>query len=231
MILIDPKKLYENLPGKISPKIRLGKTLSYPGYGWDNEYGNEIVPFEKSFEVSKFKITNGEFLQFINAKGYETREYWDEEGWNWRNYKTTTHPHFWVPLDASKYRFRVMYDIIEMPWDWPVEVNYLEAKAYCRWKGSQYSLVTEDQFTFLVQTNMLLEAKLKSQSVEELQQKIITGNDDVIQYDPAFQTDTKTKYNFDFIIGSSNPIDQFPPNQLGIYDQFGNVLGMGRKLF
>ena len=23
-----------------------------------------------------------------------------------------------------------------MPWDWPVEVNYLEAKAFCNWKGA-----------------------------------------------------------------------------------------------
>lgn len=42
-----------------------------------------------------------------------------------------------------------MFDIIDMPWDWPVEVNYLEAKAFCRWKqaqeqgGPQYRVVTE----------------------------------------------------------------------------------------
>ena len=24
-----------------------------------------------------------------------------------------------------------------MPWDWPVEVNYLEAKAFCNWKSAQ----------------------------------------------------------------------------------------------
>ena len=39
-----------------------------------------------------------------------------------------------------------MYDIIEMPWDWPVEVNYLEAKAYCRWKGDGYRLITEHEW-------------------------------------------------------------------------------------
>ena len=30
-----------------------------------------------------------------------------------------------------------------MPWDWPVAVNYHEAKAYCRWKGPEYRLMTE----------------------------------------------------------------------------------------
>ena len=30
-----------------------------------------------------------------------------------------------------------------MPFDWPVDVNYHEAKAYCRWKGPEYRLPTE----------------------------------------------------------------------------------------
>ena len=36
-----------------------------------------------------------------------------------------------------------MFDNLEMPWSWPVEINYHEAKAYCSWKGSDYRLFTE----------------------------------------------------------------------------------------
>ena len=36
-----------------------------------------------------------------------------------------------------------MFDVIDMPWEWPVDVNYHEAKAYCRWKGPEYRLPTE----------------------------------------------------------------------------------------
>ena len=36
-----------------------------------------------------------------------------------------------------------MFDILEMPWTWPVEINYHEAKAYCAWKGKDYRLLTE----------------------------------------------------------------------------------------
>jgi len=28
-----------------------------------------------------------------------------------------------------------MWDIRDMPWDWPAEVNFHEAKAFCNWKG------------------------------------------------------------------------------------------------
>ena len=36
-----------------------------------------------------------------------------------------------------------MFDVIDMPWEWPVDVNYHEAKAYCRWKGVEFRLPTE----------------------------------------------------------------------------------------
>ncbi len=36
-----------------------------------------------------------------------------------------------------------MFDVLEMPLYWPVDVNYHEARAYCTWKGSEYRLPTE----------------------------------------------------------------------------------------
>lgn len=36
-----------------------------------------------------------------------------------------------------------MYNVIDMPIDWPVDVNNHEAKAFCMWKGPSFRLVTE----------------------------------------------------------------------------------------
>ena len=36
-----------------------------------------------------------------------------------------------------------MFDVIDLPMDWPAEVNYHEAKAFCAWKGTGYRLPTE----------------------------------------------------------------------------------------
>ena len=47
------------------------------------------------------------------------------------------------------FRLRCMYDVIVMPWDWPVEVNYLEAKAFCCWKGSDYRLLCEAEYNVI----------------------------------------------------------------------------------
>ncbi len=41
-----------------------------------------------------------------------------------------------------------------MPWDWPVEVNELEASAYCRWQTKQTGvatrLPTEDEYHLML---------------------------------------------------------------------------------
>jgi putative 4-mercaptohistidine N1-methyltranferase len=47
-----------------------------------------------------------------------------------------------------------MVEIIEMPWNWPAEVNYLEAKAFCNWKsrktGKTLRLPTEAEWHHFV---------------------------------------------------------------------------------
>lgn len=192
----------------------LGKPWSYPTYGWDNEYGVQQVKVP-SFQASKFKITNGEWLAFINAKGYERQELWDEEGWGWVTYTKARHPHFWVALDQSKYMFRTIFDIIEMPWDWPVEVNFLEAAAYCRWKGKGYRPITEAEWHRITGiTHPSSEGELKDHNKVQF-------TEEVLQQDPALNPNYKA--NLDFSTMTSTPVDEFPPNALGFYDAFGNV--------
>jgi len=126
----------------------LGKPENHPFYGWDNEYGKheELV---EDFSASKFLISNGEFLEFVNAGGYHTREYWTEEGWNWCSYKQAEMPLFWRK-NGNDYHLRLVAEEIPMPWNWPAEVNYLEAKAFANWKTKTaaltYRLPTEAEW-------------------------------------------------------------------------------------
>ena len=46
-------------------------------------------------------------------------------------------------LISFPFRYRAMYEVVLMPWDWPVEVNYHEAKAYCDWRGPEFRLPIE----------------------------------------------------------------------------------------
>ncbi|WP_137970740.1 SUMF1/EgtB/PvdO family nonheme iron enzyme, partial [Salmonella enterica] len=47
------------------------------------------------FEVTKFQITNEEFLEFLLANGYEKRQYWTDESWEMVQFKQAKHPLWW----------------------------------------------------------------------------------------------------------------------------------------
>jgi len=132
-------------------QITLGKPETEQTYGWDNEYG--ATNFKVSgFEASQKLISNAEFLAFVQAGGYQNHDYWSEEGKAWLNYTQAKHPRFWLKRSA-KYWQRNLTEEIELPLDWPVEVNYLEAKAYCCWfsekTGQSIRLPTEAEWMIL----------------------------------------------------------------------------------
>ena len=221
-------------------KVKLGKPREFPGYGWDNEFGSEEVEISP-FKATQYLITNAEFLEFVEARGYETKEYWSDEGWDWVSFSKPRHPHFWVcqqgcisichgklrdyshckphryengnsdkdsPASPSKvarsterFQYRAMFDNIEMPWSWPVEANYLEAKAYCKWKGDCYRLPTEAEHHLMRGRELPAEEGNKS--------------------DPAFNE--KPPFNSNLQFCSSTPVNYFPPSDAGFYDAYGNV--------
>lgn len=97
----------------------LGQTA---GFGWDNEF-RAYEAFVPSFRISKFKISNGEYLDFVRDGGPA--------------------PHFWALEDRGCF-YRGMFSHIPLPLDWPVWVTHQQASAYAQWRG--LSLPTEAQF-------------------------------------------------------------------------------------
>jgi len=132
--------------------VHLGKEHGHHLYGWDNEYGSQSVSVSP-FKAAKFLVSNGEFLPFVEAEGYAQSRYWDEEGQKFLKIRQAEHPVFWERDAGGHWRYRALTKRIEMPWDWPVDVNYHEAKAFCRWKsereGTHYRLPTEAEWYHL----------------------------------------------------------------------------------
>ena len=59
-------------------------------------------------------------------------------------------PNLWVrkgPQGHHQYDLRLIFDVVPMPWDWPVVVNFHEAAAFAKWKslksGRQVRVITE----------------------------------------------------------------------------------------
>ncbi len=128
--------------------VQVGKAFTDPQYGWDNEYGTHTAEIE-SFQASRYLVSNQEFLAFVEAGGYRNHRDWTEEGRQWLAFSQAEHPTFWVKKTQG-WALRLMTGEIPMPWSWPVEVNYLEAKAFCNWKaaetGQPVRMPTEDEW-------------------------------------------------------------------------------------
>ena len=176
--------------------VHLGKKKTDPTYGWDNEYGSHIAQIA-AFQAGKYLVSNEEFLAFVQANGYDTEDVWEAEGRAWRCHMRAEYPTFWIRRD-DEWRLRLMTEEIPMPWDWPVEVNYHEAKAFCNWKaattGQPFRLPTEDEWYRLYDAAGLSEVPYTGQA-------------------PA-------NIHLDYF-ASSCPVNEFPQGEF--YDVAGNV--------
>ena len=115
--------------------VNLGKPSQDDTYGWDNEYGQKQVHVD-AFKSSKYLVSNQEFLAFVEQGGYQNLAFWTPEGQQWLSFSKATMPRFWFKKDGQYYQ-RNLLENIKLPPNWPVEVNYLEAKAFCNWKSQQ----------------------------------------------------------------------------------------------
>ncbi|HEY1725095.1 MAG TPA: SUMF1/EgtB/PvdO family nonheme iron enzyme [Steroidobacteraceae bacterium] len=113
-------------------------TLGAPpdgSFAWDNEYPahTQHVP---AFRIDRYMVTNGQFLQFVQAGGYEDARWWSPEDFVWVRRQSLQHPAAWLRAQEG-WRLWSLHDAIAFQDSWPVYVSYAEASAYARWTSSQ----------------------------------------------------------------------------------------------
>ena len=143
-----PRNPMQTVPGA---QVELGKPRASCSFSWDNSYGQATRDVD-DFSASRYKVSNGEFLEFVKDGGYHDKQYWSAEGWGWRVFRNVKWPTFWTsvgPAGKHDYRLRTTFEVLPMPWSWPAEVNLHEARAFCNWRsardGTPYKLQTEGQ--------------------------------------------------------------------------------------
>jgi iron(II)-dependent oxidoreductase len=114
---------------------------------FDNE-SPEFYQVVKPFKISKYCITNYQYLQFVLAGGYENKDYWIDEGWYFLKEKKLSHPINWKKIN-NVYFERIGNDFIILRNNHPViNISWYEAMAFCKWKNVR--LMYEHEWEYIV---------------------------------------------------------------------------------
>ena len=102
-------------------------------FSFDNELGVHKV-YINDFSISESLVTNGEFLEFINAGGYSNFIYWLDEGWSWVNENKISAPMYWHQIDGE-WHYYTMSGLKKVDANAILtHINYFEAMAFADWK-------------------------------------------------------------------------------------------------
>ena len=104
------------------------------GFCFDNELGQHKVYLD-SFEIATNLVTNREYLDFIEDKGYQNFRLWHAEGWDWIKNNNISAPMYWHKIGGEWFYYSLgglsKIDLSEPA----THVNFYEAFAFAAWKG------------------------------------------------------------------------------------------------
>jgi ergothioneine biosynthesis protein EgtB len=104
------------------------------GFCFDNELGRHKV-YLNAFEIADRLVSNQEYLEFMEAGGYEDFRHWHAEGWDWVKQNQAKSPLYWHFIDG-KWMNYTLNGLQEVDLDDAVcHINFYEASAFASWKG------------------------------------------------------------------------------------------------
>src|SRR5262249_4024814 len=110
--------------------------------------------FLERFDIAGRLVTNSEYLEFIEDRGYQRPELWLSDGWKAANADAWSAPLYWekaAPGDPrSPFRVFSLDGMSDLDPSEPVcHVSYYEADACARWAGAR--LATESEWEIACQ--------------------------------------------------------------------------------
>lgn len=178
---------------------------------YDNELPAHYVSLP-AFKIDRLPTTNEEYARFMAEGGYERREWWSEEGWQWRVRENWTRPLYWTEkaegsddgVGLGRWRVRGMFEEGALPAEHPVAgVSWYEAEAYARFMGKR--LPTEAEWE-----------KAASWDADSQRKRLYAWGDEK----PAH-----AHGNFELRYWGTTPVGSFPAgaSACGCLDMTGNV--------
>lgn len=104
------------------------------GFCFDNELGRHRVYLEP-FKIAKDLVKNEEYIQFIEAGGYENFTLWHAEGLDWVRNNKIQSPMYWHSIDGQWCHFTFHGLQPVDPRNTLNHISFYEASAFASWKG------------------------------------------------------------------------------------------------
>jgi ergothioneine biosynthesis protein EgtB len=157
------RPIYQKLDISKPRRVRESRNLKWHGFkgglhfiGHDNKnfaYDNEGPSHQvylQPFRLASQLTTNGEYLAFMEAGGYQEPRYWLSDGWYTARQESWQAPLYWEQQDGGWWHM-TLSGMQPVPNDAPVcHLSYYEADAYARWAG--HRLPTEAEWEVVART-------------------------------------------------------------------------------
>ncbi len=110
--------------------------IGYTGnnFCFDNELGRHKV-YLPEFKIVRNLVTNGEFIEFIEAGGYNDFKLWHAEGLDWVKNNNIQSPLYWHCIGGKWHHYTLQGLLPVEPEGILNHVSYYEAAAFAAWKG------------------------------------------------------------------------------------------------
>ena len=154
------------------------------------------------FELGKYLVTNCWYKEFMEARGYENKEYWIEQGWKWITKNSIGEPSFWNTRR----------------WNCPnapvVGVSWFEAVAFTNWLTG----IRDDGYTYRLPTEFEWQAAAAGQKGNTYPWGNVWGEDRCNNAELGLERTTSVGV---FVSGNTPKND---PDKIGVLtDMAGNV--------
>jgi formylglycine-generating enzyme required for sulfatase activity len=192
------------------------------GMAYSDEKPQHEYEIEQPYAISRYPVTNAQYVAFVQAGGYAERRYWTAAGWAWRESEGVTGPE----------EYGTPYNLPNHPM---VGVSWYETIAFCRWLEEQLqvaaaSLIAGCKLQVRDRDGGLREINLEpgmfrvQLPTEPQWEKAARSSDGRIYPWGAEPDPEKTNYD-DTGIGTTSAVGCFPggASPYGVEDLSGNV--------
>ena len=109
--------------------------IGYQGdqFHFDNELGRHKV-YIQNFSIATRLVSNAEYLEFIQAGGYQDFNLWHAEAWDWLKETGIQSPLYWYEINGQWHRYSLSGLEVLKPHSPVSHISYYEASAYAQWK-------------------------------------------------------------------------------------------------